>query len=207
MFNDNSNSRKRMHEIQAMPLYQKAREISYLAHHLAESIDKTDLEEQDDLDREILEDIASDFLKNSFDIPSLILRAEIVSFYAIKMENAVIIRKTAQELLRDLDEFETLGFQETEYLNILRDEIESFRHLFVQWVKTFDPEVYMIDRWGIFNPPGVDYDEFDPNEESFDYEDILFNFFEDDLDEDTDCWHGDYMDDDESESDGEEEDF
>lgn len=196
-----------MHEIQAMPLYQKAREISYLAHHLAESIDKTDLEEQDDLDREILEDIASDFLKNSFDIPSLILRAEIVSFYAIKMENAVIIRKTAQELLRDLDEFETLGFQETEYLNILRDEIESFRHLFVQWVKTFDPEVYMIDRWGIFNPPGVDYDEFDPNEESFDYEDILFNFFEDDLDEDTDCWHGDYMDDDESESDGEEEDF
>ena len=64
-----------------------------------------------------------------------------------------------------------------EYLDLLRNEIENFRVLFAEWVKTFDQWDYIIDRWGLFNPPGVNYDDKDPDD------DIPFkNPFNDSLD-------------------------
>jgi len=33
--------------------------------------------------------------------------------------------------------------------------IEEYRLLFIDWVSKFDKWNYIIDRWGLFNPPGV----------------------------------------------------
>ncbi len=63
-----------------------------------------------------------------------------------------------------------LGIEKSlDYLQVLRDEIELFRVEFAEWVKTFDHWDYIIDRWGLFNPPGVNYDDHDPDD------DIPFN--------------------------------
>jgi len=57
------------------------------------------------------------------------------------------------------------GYKNTDYLQLLRDEVEEFRVLFAEWVKTFDQWDYIIDRWGLFNPPGIDYDTHDPDDD------------------------------------------
>jgi hypothetical protein len=52
--------------------------------------------------------------------------------------------------------------------------MEEFRILFAEWVATFDNENYSIDRWGLFNPPGVNYDDHDPDDDiPFDPDDFL----------------------------------
>ena len=53
----------------------------------------------------------------------------------------------------------------SEYLDLLRNEVEEFRVLFAEWVKTFDQWNYIIDRWGLFNPPGINYDDYDPDDD------------------------------------------
>lgn len=85
--------------------------------------------------------------------------------YDLKMENAAIIRKCARDIQVSCNWFLIEGVREIEYLDLLREEIEEFRVLFAEWVKTFDPWDYIIDRWGLFNPPGVNYDDKDPDED------------------------------------------
>jgi hypothetical protein len=90
------------------------------------------------------------------------------------MENATIIRKAARELITDARGLQMNGFKDIEYLDLLRIEMEEFRILFAEWVATFDNENYSIDRWGLFNPPGVNYDDHDPDDDiPFDPDDFL----------------------------------
>jgi len=50
--------------------------------------------------------------------------------------------------------------------------IEEYRLLFIDWVSKFDPWNYITDRWGLFNPPGVDPFDHNPDD------DIPFNGFD-----------------------------
>jgi len=100
-----------------------------------------------------------------------------LDLYDIKMENATIIRKCARELYVRAG---SLRFEEDikdkEYIELLPNEIEEFRLLFIDWVASFDQWNYIIDRWELFNPPGVSAHDKDPDD------DIPFNpkdFFED----------------------------
>ena len=61
------------------------------------------------------------------------------------------------------------GFKDVQYYQIVRDLIEEYRLLFIDWVAGFDKENYIIDRWGLFNPPGVGPFDKDPDD------DIPFN--------------------------------
>lgn len=88
-----------------------------------------------------------------------------VDSYDLKMENAAIIGKAARELITDARGIQRNGFQDTEYLDLLWKEVEEFRILFAKWVKTFDPWDYIIDRWGLFNPPGINYDDNDSEDD------------------------------------------
>ena len=74
-----------------------------------------------------------------------------------------MIRKAARELITDVRGIQMHGFKDVEYLDLLRREVEEFRVLFAEWVKTFDCWNYIIDRWGLFNPPGINYDDKDPD--------------------------------------------
>jgi len=163
---DQDNSRER---IRKMPLFKKAEEIMHLSLKIVESVESEDLTKLSEFDRHYLEHHAKYISENALIIPAKISGAEAVEMYDLKMENAAIIRKAAREIMTDCTGLKIGGYKSTDYLNLLRNEIEEFRVLFAEWVKTFDPWNYNIDRWGLFNPPGVDYDTHDPDD------DIPFN--------------------------------
>jgi hypothetical protein len=148
-----------------VPIYIKAVEITDLVDKIAtfinESID-LNLEETELL---MAKSYADDIVLNAQTIVAKIAGAESGELYDIKMENASLIRKAAREISTNctgLKMFEIKGF---DYLDLLREEMESFRVEFAEWVKSFDPWNYHVDRWGLFNPPGVNYDDHDPDDD------------------------------------------
>ena len=164
-------------DYRSSPLYQKAYEILKLANRIAEIASSYELQSETPEEQEILRSHAIYIREDASIIPAKIAGAWNCDLYDIKMEKAAIIRKCARELATHMTGLEMYGFKETEYLDLLRDEIEHFRVLFAQWVQTFDPWNYIIDRWGLFNPPGVNYDDPDPDDDipfdpdDFDFED------------------------------------
>ena len=79
--------------------------------------------------------------------------AEAAGLYDLKMENAAIIRKAARDLMVQNHSLDAFGFEYVEYYQMVRDLIEEYRLLFIDWVAGFDKWDYIIDRWGLFNPP------------------------------------------------------
>jgi superfamily I DNA and RNA helicase len=53
---------------------------------------------------------------------------------------------------------EMYGFKDVKYYQIVRDLIEEFRVLFVEWVASFNQKHFIVDKWGLFNPPGISVD-------------------------------------------------
>lgn len=41
---------------------------------------------------------------------------------------------------------------------IVRRQIEEFPILFREWVAGFNPKHFIVDEWGLFNPPGISKD-------------------------------------------------
>lgn len=76
------------------------------------------------------------------------------------------LRKSTRELLKKAHGIDIRGYKDLEYLDLLRNEIDESRILFAEWVKTFDCWNYMIDRWDLLNPPGINYVDHDPNDDN-----------------------------------------
>ena len=158
----------RREKLEQMPLYKKAHEIMNIVFRIGK-IDSDDITTAGEQEREMIEFSIDEMRSNATIISAKIAGAEAMELYDLKMENAAIIRKAAREIITNARGLEMNGFKETDYLDLLRNEIEEMRILFAEWVKTFDPFNYIIDRWGLFNPPGVNYDDHDPDD------DIPFN--------------------------------
>lgn len=157
---------KRFNAWERLPLFRKAEELRTLVEHLVKVIEKTDIEVKENIQIEMITDNLQFMRKNAMLIPAKIAGASSDEMpYDIRMENATLIRKAAKELSTDLVFLEMNGYKDVEYLNLLRDEINEFRILFAEWVKTFDIWNYHIDRWGLFNPPGINYDDHDPDDD------------------------------------------
>lgn len=162
----------RKDELSQMPLYQKAEQILQITRGLVEIVPKDNVFLQETTVRFMME--------NAYLIPAKIAGASGVGLYDLKMENAALIRKAARELYVQAGSlrFEE-GCKELDYIKLLRNTIDEFRLLFIDWVASFDPWDYIIDRWGLFNPPGVSAHDKDPDD------DIPFNpddFFDSDDD-------------------------
>lgn len=157
-----------------MPIYQKAEQIFRLTEGLVQIIP---------VDNEFLQETTVRYmLENAMLIPVKIAGAEGGDLYDLRMENATIIRRAARELYVQAG---SLRFEEDitdkDYIELLRNTIEEFRLLFIDWVASFDVWNYIKDSWGLFNPPGVNAHDKDPDEDiPFDPND----FFESDDDDD-----------------------
>lgn len=158
-----------------LPIFKKATEISELVDYIVNAVEQTDIDFEDEIDARMLEDNLDFLRENSIIIPAKIAgAASDDTIYDLRMENAAIIRKAARELIVDARGLQMHGYKDEEYLDLLRTAVEEFRILFAEWVKTFDPWNYIIDRWGLFNPPGVNYDDYDPDDDMpFDPNDFL----------------------------------
>lgn len=143
-----------------LPIYQKAMEIYDVVRKLVELIPE---------DNEQLGHVAQMMLLDASQLAVKVAGAEGGGLYDLKMEAAAIIRKSARDLMVQNHALEMFGFKEVEYFTIVRSLIEEYRLLFIDWVAGFDKWDYIIDRWGLFNPPGVGPFDHDPDD------DIPFN--------------------------------
>ena len=162
MFEDEEND---LPDYENLEVYQKAREILDIVNSLTDSL-REDIESDSENIEIIMAQHTVEYMKeNAMMIPPKIAGAVGADIYDLQMENAAIIRKAARELSLNCTSLRMVKVGETDYLQLLKDEIEEFRLLFAEWVKTFDPWNYHIDRWGLFNPPGVNYDDPDPDDD------------------------------------------
>jgi hypothetical protein len=160
MFNDDEVERINPREL---PLFKKGQEIFDVVDQICQLIPDDD---------EMLGHVKGVMYEDAMLLTVKIAGAEGGQLYDIKMEAATIIRKAAMELMIQNHALEMYGFEHAEYFQIVRDLIDEYRLLFIDWVSKFDKWNYIIDRWGLFNPPGVSPFDHDPDD------DIPFNGFD-----------------------------
>lgn len=129
-----------------LPLFKKGEEIRDVVYLL------TGLFPEDD---ERLQSLKNEMIHDAALLTVKIAGAEVVNLYDLKMEAATFIRKAANDLKVMNHSLEMFGFKDVKYFQIIRDLIEEYRLLFIDWVSGFDKCIFVIDQWGLFNPPGV----------------------------------------------------
>ena len=73
----------------------------------------------------------------------------------------------AVELRTALWSCSTMHDIEQKYVDVIRDEIENFRKIFINWIGVFDKTNDLPDEWHLFNDPASfpeDDEPFDPND-------------------------------------------
>ena len=148
----------------ALPLYKKGMEIFEVVRQIGELIPNDD---------NPLAHVKQVMLEDAMMLTVKVAGATGANLYDLKMEAATIIRKSAMNLMIQNHSLDMFGFEHVEYYQIVRRLIEEYRLLFIDWVSKFDKWDYVIDRWGLFNPPGVGPFDHDPDD------DIPFNGLDD----------------------------
>jgi hypothetical protein len=164
----NSNEEDDIVRPEKLPIYNKGKEIFDMVSKIAALIPEND---------EHLNEVKACMLSDAALLTVKVAGAEAAELYDLKMENAAIIRKAARDLMVQQHSLDMFGFEFVEYYQMVRDLIEEYRILFIDWVAGFDKWDYIIDRWGLFNPPGVGPFDKDPDD------DIPFHGFEENPEE------------------------
>lgn len=139
-----------------LPIYKKSQEIFDVLETITSLFPD---------DNDYLQSIKQNLLSDIMTIQAKICGAEAVKLYDIKMENATIIRKTERDIFVGGNSLEYFGFSDSKYYHLVRDLIEEFRILFIDWISGFNPKHYIVDNWGLFNPPGISLDHIQTDDE------------------------------------------
>ncbi|KPM48435.1 hypothetical protein [Jiulongibacter sediminis] len=103
-------------------------------------------------DEEDTADLKSSLIGDVGLINAKIIGAEAGDLYTIRMENAVLIKVSAVNIKTTMFAFEMFEKGNPEYRDLIKNEIEEFRKIFVVWVATFDRTNDLVeDEWGIWN--------------------------------------------------------
>jgi hypothetical protein len=128
-------------KLEELPIYKKALEILDLTEQIVDTFKD---EGRAKYHRELM-------LQDAMIIPAKIAGAEAMDDYVLKMENATVIKIHARSLLTQTSSAKYLDLQDERYLKLLRDEIELFRKLFLQWIEGFETGTTKEgDGWGLF---------------------------------------------------------
>ncbi|MEP7110081.1 MAG: hypothetical protein ABI760_18950 [Ferruginibacter sp.] len=164
---DNKNENWKPVKIHGNALFKKAIDILNLTETICDVLPE---DEHADITRRLM-------MENAMIVPAKIKGAMAVEeVYSIVMENAVIIKVNICQLKAQLWACDAIHSVEEKYLDVLKDEIESFKKIFIQWVTSFDKENDLPDEWHLFNDPGT----FPDDDEPFDAKSFLENFDPDD---------------------------
>lgn len=161
----------RFERIRKLPVFIKADEILELADVIVEALK----------DDEKTAHFAREILSNAMLIGAKIAGAEGGKLYSLKMQNAVIIKLAVQDMLNAIICTEMFEIGEEDYVELMREKVEEFRLLFIEWIRGFDRTYDIPDNWAIR------YDTSTPEQEVL--EDLMFDddkFFNDFDDDETD---------------------
>jgi hypothetical protein len=162
---------KRLDKYHKLPVFQKSEEILELANVIAETLKEDDKKEH----------LASEILSNAMIIQVKIAGAEGGGLYSLKMQNAVLIKLAAHDMLNAVIFASMIELNEEDYVNLMREKVEEFRLVFVDWIRGFDKSYDIPDNWAIR------FDASTPEQEKL--EDLMFDedkFFDDFEDDDFD---------------------
>ncbi len=154
-----------MKNLEKLEIYIKAMHIVHLVNGFMLTIPEDD---------EYLQATKGFMMEDASIMAAKIAGAEGGDLYSIRMQNASIVREHAMHLYIQVGSLRFhKNYKDVEYVDMLRNEIEEFRMLFIEWVAAFDPNNHVWDAWCLFNPPGAvppdpsendsDDDFFDPN--------------------------------------------
>lgn len=158
-----------MKKYRETPIFKKSQEIFETINTITDLIPE---------DNEHLQLTKQHLLENIYIIQAKLAGVEAVKIWDLKIENAAIIRKCARELVVLYHNLKMFGFEEADYYLIVRRQLEEFRMLFRDWVATFNPKHFIVDEWGLFNPPGIPQDYIQS--------DVELNFLDEDEEDDFD---------------------
>jgi hypothetical protein len=133
--------KREQERIYRLPLMVKARQIFDVVNGIVETFSNSD-------------DISSHYKEVMFSnvrkLRNGIVAAEDANYFSIKMENAVLVKVAAQNLLAQETGLSLLNLADSSYLEVLRNEVEEFQLLFIAWTSSFDRSCDMDDGWHLF---------------------------------------------------------
>lgn len=129
-------------------LYQQWQQVMILLNGALESIDPQ--EKEDGFPFEYWDDNKTMILADAYQVGIKIQGSETANMYVLRMENAAIIRKNAQYIQSSILTMMIEQVIEEAHGQVIRDEIDTFRERFREWVSTFQKDEYD-DEWGLFN--------------------------------------------------------
>lgn len=136
---DEDSIENQQNKIYNHPLMRKAKDILRLTHALVGSLDEARKELYGGLMMEDATIMSSKFAST-----------ELLEDYVAKMENATIMKVHAKSLKAMTYQLAVESTHAEEHLQLLRDAIEDYRKLFIEWIKGFDASEKFDDGWGIF---------------------------------------------------------
>jgi len=161
---------RRLEKFEKLPVYQKSQELFDLADVIAESLKEDSMKEH----------LAVQMCSNAALIQAKIAGAEGGSLYSLRMQNAVLIKLAVQDMFNAVSFASMVKINQEDYVNLMRDKIEEFRLVFVDWIRGFDKTYDIPDNWAIR------FDTSTPEQEKL--EELMF---------DEDRFFGDFNEDDE----------
>jgi hypothetical protein len=170
---------KRMDKYRKLPVFQKSEEILELAQVIAEALKEDDKKEH----------LASEILSNAMIMQVKIAGAEGGGLYSLKMQNAVVIKIAAHDMLNAIIFAAMVEINEEDYVQLMRDKVEEFRLAFLDWIRGFDKSYDIPDNWGIR------YDASTPEQEKLEElmfdEDKFWDGFDENDGDDSEDWNFD----------------
>ena len=125
-------------KLKKLPVYKKANEIRKIVEAIVKFIDP----KKDEAEFRYM------LWEDACIMGAKIAGAEGGDLYFIRMENAVLIKVAARNLLVNTNYLRSENLCPEEYIQLLRNEIDEFRLLFIDWVNTFDRLNGRDDEWG-----------------------------------------------------------
>jgi hypothetical protein len=163
---------RRSDKYEKLPVYQKAQELFDLAEVIADALKEDEMKEH----------LAAQMFSNASLIQAKIAGAEGGGLYSLRMQNAVLIKMACQDMFNAVSFASMVKINEEDYVNLMRDKVDEFRLVFVDWIRSFDKTYDIPDNWAIR------FDASTPEQEKLEElmfdEDRFFNEFGDEDGED-----------------------
>lgn len=165
---------ERLDKYRELPVFKKSEELIELAEAIAESLKDGDKREH----------FVSEMINNAYLVQIKIAGAEGGGLYSLRMQNAVLIKLAVQDLFNAVSAASMLDINEEDYVDLMREKVEEFRLLFVDWIRGFDKTYDIPDNWAIrFDTSTAEQEKLE--ELMFD-DDRFFDDFDEDEDNDDD---------------------
>lgn len=127
-----------------LPIYKKSLLLRKLTIEVTKPID----DEDDDFNLKQL------MLEHAYMISAKIAGAEAGELYSYRLENALSIKRYANELMTELALCESKNIGDQRYIPLLKEQIEELRRMFVKWVESFDKSKDVEDAWNLWQDYG-----------------------------------------------------